>query len=85
MDHTNQKTIVNMAGVARLTRKQIHHASKPKKAIHACIFSSVLTVVVIIKQTLQYVHFGGIASIESGSRRSILRSVKTRSIQVFRS
>jgi len=81
MDHTNWKIIMNTAGVVRPMRKQIHHALKLKKAIHAHNFSSVPTVVAIIKWTLQYVCSGGITSIESGSRRSILRPVKTRSIQ----
>jgi len=81
MDHTNWKIIMNTAGVVRPMRKQIHYALKPKKAIHAHNFSSVPTIVAIIKWTLQYVCSGGITSIESGSRRSILRPVKTRSIQ----
>jgi len=81
MDHTNWKIIMNMASVVRPMRKQIYCASKPKKVIHACTFSSVLTAMAIIKQTLQYVRSGEITSIESGSRRSILKSMKTRSIQ----
>ena len=70
-----------MASVVRLMRKQIYCASKPKKVIYAYTFSSVLTFVAIIKRTLQYVRSGEIALIESGSKRSILRSMKTRSIQ----
>ena len=44
MSPTNQRTIVNSAGVVRLTKKLIHYTSKSRKANCACTHSSVLIV-----------------------------------------
>jgi len=49
MDSINWKTIANSAGIARLMRKQILLALKPKKTNYAHTLSSVLTVEVSIK------------------------------------
>ena len=81
MDPTNWKTIANSANVARLMRKQILCALKPKKANCAYTFSSVLTVEASIKRILYHICSGRIASIEIGTKRSIPRSMKTRSTQ----
>jgi len=81
IDPTNWRTIVNSAGIARLMKKLIHHTSKLKKTNHVHTHLSVPIVEVNIRRTLQYVHSGGTISIESSTRRSILRSVKTRSNQ----
>jgi len=72
---------VNLAGAARPMKKLTHYISKPKKANHACTLLSVLTIEINIRQTLQHVHSGRTALIESGTRRSTLRSVKTGSTQ----
>jgi len=81
MNPTNWRTIANSAGIARLTKKLIHHTSKPKKANYAYTCSSVPIVKVNIRQTPQHVCSERTTSIESGTRRSTLRSVKTRSNQ----
>jgi len=77
----NQRTIVNLASVARPTKKLIHHILKPKKANCAHTHSSVSIVEANIRWTLQHVHSGRTISIESSTRRSTLRSVKTGSNQ----
>ena len=81
MDLTNWRTIVNSAGIPRPMKKLIHYTSKLKKTNYACTHSSVPIVEVNIRRTPQHVHFGGTISIESSTRRSILRSVKTGSNQ----
>ena len=81
MNLINWKTIVNSANIARLTRKQILYVLKPKKANRAHTFSSVLIIEASIKRILHHVHSKRIASIESGTKRSILRSMKTESTQ----
>jgi len=83
-DPTNQRTIVNLAGAARPTKKLTYHISKPKKANCACTLLSVPTVEVNIRWTLQHVHSGRTTLIESGTRRSTLRFVKTGSTQFVR-
>jgi len=77
MDPTNWRTIVNLAGVARPTKKLIHHVSKLKKANHAHTYSSVPIVEANIRWTSQHVHSEETISIKSSTRRSTLRSVKT--------
>jgi len=42
-DLTNPKTIVNLGGTAKLTKKQTHYALKPKKVNHVCMLSNALT------------------------------------------
>ena len=81
MNPTNQRTIVNSAGVVRPTKKLIHHISKSRKANCACTHSSVLIVEANIRWTSQHVHSGRTISIESGTRKSTLRSIKTGSNQ----
>jgi len=81
IDSTNWRTIVNLAGTVRPTKKLIYHASKPKKANCAHTHSSVPIVKANIRQTSQYVHSGRTTLIESGTKRSTLRSVKTGSNQ----
>ena len=81
IDPTNQRIIVNSASAARPTKRLTHHALKPRKANHICTLSSILIVEVNIRWTLQHVHSGRITSIESGTRRNTLRSIKTGSTQ----
>jgi len=81
IDPTNWRTITNLAGVARPTKKLIHHASKPKKANHAHTHSSVPIVKANIRQTPQHVYSGRTVSIESSTRRSTLKSMKIGSNQ----
>jgi len=77
IDPTNRRTIMNSAGIARLMKRLIHYASKPKKANHVHTPSSVPIVEANIRQTPQHVRSGRTVSIESGTRRSTLRSMKT--------
>ena len=81
MNPTNWKTIVNLAGITRPTKKLIHHILKPKRTNCACTYSSVPIVEANIRWTPQHVHSGRTISIESGTRRSTLRSIKTGSNQ----
>ena len=77
MDPTNQRIIMNSAGATKPTKKQTHHTLKPRKVNYACTSSSASTIETNIRQTLTYVHSGRIYSIENGTRRNTLRSVKT--------
>jgi len=74
---TSWKITVNLDSAARRMKKQILLDSKQRKRNHAYICSNVQTVMVTTKLTQIYVHSGGIDSIRSGNRRSMLRSVKT--------
>ena len=76
-DLTNQKTIMNLDGVAKQMRRQILHALKQRKGSHACICSNAPLVRVITKQIQIYVYSGDIDLTGNSIRRSILRSVKT--------
>jgi len=77
MDPTNRRIIVNLAGAARPMKRLTHHTLKPRKANHAHTSSNVPTVEANIRQTLLYVCSGRTDSIENGTRRNTLRSVKT--------
>ena len=77
MGPTNLKIIVSSAGIVKLTQRQISLLLKWRKTNHVFIHLNVLTVEATIKQTQTHVSFGDIDSIESGTRRSMLRSVKT--------
>jgi len=81
MDPTNQRIIANLAGTARLMKRLTHHALKPRKMNYACTPLSVPIVEVNIRQTLLYVCSGRTASIENGTRKNTLRSMKTGSTQ----
>ena len=76
MNPTNQRTIANLASVAKLSKKLIHHASKPKKANCAHTCSSVPIVKVNIRWTPQHIHSRRTTSIESSIKRSTLRFMK---------
>ena len=78
---TNQKTIVNLGGVARQMKKQTLLDSKQRKENHAHTCSSVQTVGETTKLTQISVRSGGIDSIENGSRKNTPRSMKTGSSQ----
>jgi len=65
----------------KANEKLIHYALKPKKVNHAHTCSSIPIVKANIRQTPQYVHSGRTTSIESGTRRSTLRSMETESNQ----
>jgi len=77
MGLTNLKIIVSSAGVVKLTQRRTPLALKQRKVNHVLIHSNVLTVKATIKQTQTHVPFGDIDSTESGTRRSMLRSMKT--------
>ena len=77
MSPINLKIIVSLASVAKLTQRQISLTLKWRKSNHVLIHSNVLTVEMTIKQTQTHIPFGDIDSIESGTRKSMLRSVKT--------
>jgi len=76
MAPTNQKTTTNSDGVAKPTKKQIHHDLKPRKKNHVPILSSVRTTKATTKLTLLNVRSGNIVSIENGSKRNTSRFVK---------
>ena len=68
---------MNLAGAARPMKRLTYHTLKPRQANHAHTPSSVPTVEANIRQTLLHVHSGRTNSIENGTRRNTLRSVKT--------
>ena len=76
-DLTNLKTNVNLGSAAKLTKKQTHYVLKPKKVNHVCMLSNALTAKETIRQTLIFVHSGNIGSTMNGTRKNILRSMKT--------
>jgi len=78
---TSWKTIMNLGGVARQTRKQILLDLRQRRVNHVCTHSSVQIVRGTTKLTQISVYSGGIDSTESGSRRNIPRSMKTESNQ----
>jgi len=73
---------MSLDGVARQMKELILLNLKQRKEIHVLTRSSVLIVMEIIKPTLTNVHSGSTISIENGSRRNMLRSMKTGSSQV---
>jgi len=74
---TSPRTTMNLGGAVRLMRRQIHCASKQRRANTALTPSSTPIVGVTIKQIPTNVPSKDTTSIENGSRRSISRSVKT--------
>ena len=78
---TSQKTITNLSGIARQMRKGILLNSRQRRKNHVCICSSVQIVRGTTKLTQISIHFGGINSTESGSRRNTPRSMKIGSNQ----
>ena len=74
---TNPKTSTNSGGVARWMRRQTHLTSKQRRANLACIPSNALIVGGTTKLTPTNASSGDIVSTESGSRRNMLRSMKT--------
>jgi len=78
---TNPRTTVNSGDAAKQTRRRIHLISKQRRASHALISSNAPIVGGTIKLTPINIPSGGTASTESGSRRSMSRSVKTESNQ----
>ena len=73
---TNPKTTTNSDGVAKWTRSPILLDLKQRKKSHVLIHSSVQTAEEITKQIPICVCSGDIDSIESGNKRSMLRSIK---------
>jgi len=78
---TNWKIIVNLDGITRQMKKQTPLNSKQRKGNHAHTHSNVQTVREITKLTQINVHSGGINSTGNGSRKNMLRSMKTGSNQ----
>ena len=76
---TNPKTTVNLDGVTRRMRRQTYLASKQKRTNFAHIPSNALIVGETTKPTPTNTPSRDIVSTESGSRRNMLRSVKTES------
>jgi len=74
---TNPITIENSVGVARQTSRSTHQDWKPRRVNHAPTHSNVLTAGATTKLTPTSVRFGDTNSIENGTRKSMLRSVKT--------
>ena len=72
---------MNLAGITRPTKRLTHYTLKPRKVNCIYTLSSVPIVKVNIRRTLQHVHSGRTASIENGTRRNTLRSMKTGSTQ----
>ena len=85
IDLTNQRITVNLAGIAKPTRRPTSLISKLKRASYALTHSNVLTAVASIKQTQPLVCSGKIGLIGTGTKRSTLRSVKTGSSQFIQS
>jgi len=77
MNHTSQKTIVNLDGAVRKIRRQTLCTSKwkEKSCVYTC--SNTPTVGVITKLIQISVHSGDIGLTESGTRKNILRSMRT--------
>ena len=84
IDLTNQRIIVNLASITRPTKRLTHHVLELRKASYVRTLSSVPIVEANIRRTLQHVHSGRTTSIESGTRRNTLRSMKTGSTQFIR-
>ena len=76
-DLTNLKTIVNLGGVTKPTKKQTHHALKQKKMNYVYMFSNALTAIVIIRQTLIFVCSRNTGLTMNSTTKNILRSMKT--------
>ena len=83
IDLTNLKTILNLGGAAKPTKKQTHHTLKQKKTNCVHMLSNVLTAIVIIRQTLTFVHSKNTGSTVNGTTKNISRSVKTRQINLL--
>jgi len=77
MVHTNPRTTMNSGGAAKQTRRQTLHILRLRRAIHALTRSNALIVGVITKLTPTNAHSGGINSTESGTKRNMLKSMKT--------
>jgi len=77
MDHTSWKTIANLDGTARQMRRQTLRASKQKEESHVCTHSNAPTVRMITKLIQISVHSGDTGLTESGTRKNMLRSVRT--------
>ena len=76
---TSLRTTTNLGGAVRLMRRQIYHALKQRRVNPTLTPSSAPIVGVTIKQISTNVPSGDTTSTENGSRRSILRSMKTES------
>ena len=74
---TNPITIENSVGVAKQTPRSTCQDWKPRRVNHAPTHSNVLTAGVTTKLTPTSVHFGDTNSIGNGTRKSMLRSMKT--------
>ena len=74
---TSLRTTTNLGGAVRLMRRQIYCTSKRRRANPTLTPSSAPIAGVTIKQIPTNVPSGDTTSTENGSRRSILRSVKT--------
>jgi len=72
---------MNSGGAAKQMRRQTLHISRLRRAIHTLTHSNALIVGAITKPTPTYAHSGGIDSTENGTKRNMLRSVKTESNQ----
>ena len=74
---TNLITIENSVSVTRQIPRSTYQDWKPRRVNHAPTHSNVLTAGVTTKPTLTSVCFGDTDSIENGTRKSMLRFVKT--------
>jgi len=74
---TNLKTTTNSGGVAKRTKNPTLYDLKQRKRSHVLTHSSVRIAKEITKLTPTCVRSGDIDLIGSGSKRSMLRSVKT--------
>jgi len=74
---TRQKTITNLGGAAKQTRKKTLLTLRQKKTNYVCIYSRAPIVVEITRQTSTCICSGSIGSIANGTSRNIMRSMKT--------
>jgi len=74
---TNLITIENSVGVARQMPRSTCQDWKPRRVNHAPTHSNVLTAEATTKPTPTSVCFGDTDSIGNGTRKSMLRSMKT--------
>ena len=79
MDHTDQKTTKNLGSAAKRMKRRIPLVSRQRKATYVLIHSSVLIAGAITKLTPTSAHSEDIDSIESSTKRNMLKSVKTES------
>jgi len=77
MDCTDPKTTKNLGGAAKRMRRRTSLILRLRKATHVLIHSNTLIAEAITKLTPTSAHSGDIDSTGSGTKRNMLRSMKT--------